>query len=149
MSLLSRLTRLSLASALVSVPALALADTSQIDISALPSMTVYDVAEVTPLAVSAEGSPAVILLDLDAGDVVPPHATDSGLRLLTVISGEVSWGDGDMIDEGAETLYPAGTLLTIPAGASHWLAARGGDVRLQLIVLDDENVTPAVQEQMQ
>ncbi|MEM8587257.1 MAG: cupin domain-containing protein [Pseudomonadota bacterium] len=135
--------------ALAGLSATALAETTLIDTSALPAMQVYDVAELTPLAVSASGAPAVVLLDLDAGDVVPPHATQSGLRLLTVLSGEMSWGDGSTIDQAQETVYPAGSILTLPAGQDHWLAARSGDVRLQLIVLDDENAVPEVLEQMQ
>ena len=124
------------------------AETSLIDTSALPSKPVWEVAQLTPLALSAEGAPAVVLLDLDAGVVVPPHATKTGLRLLTVISGDMSWGDGSTIDETAETVYPAGSILTLPAGLKHWLAARNGPVRLQLIVLDDEKLVPAVAEQM-
>ncbi|MEO1222669.1 MAG: hypothetical protein AAFX92_00445 [Pseudomonadota bacterium] len=134
--------------ALAGLSATALAETTLIDTSVLPAMQVYDVAELTPLAVSAAGAPAVVLLDLDNGDVVPPHATESGLRLLTVLSGEMSWGDGSTIDQTQETVYPAGSILTLPAGQDHWLAARGGDVRLQLIVLDDENAVPEVLEQM-
>jgi hypothetical protein len=52
----------------------------------LPSQTVWDAAQLTPLALTVVGAPAVILLDLEDGEVVPPHATDAGLRLLTVIA---------------------------------------------------------------
>ena len=140
--------RLLLMLAVAALPAPAIADTTFVDTSTLPVRQVYDVAELTPLAVSPSGSPAVVLLDLDAGDVVPPHATKSGLRLLTVLSGEMSWGDGSVIDQGLETVHPAGSFLIVPAGLDHWLAARGGDVRLQLVVLDDETPVPAVLEQM-
>ena len=131
------------------LPSAAMAGTTLVDTSALPSRQVYDVAKLTPLAVSPSGAPAVVLLDLAAGDVVPPHAADKHLRLLTVISGDMSWGDGSEIDESQETVYPAGSILTLPAGVDHWLAARNGSVRLQLIVLDDEAPTPAISEQMQ
>ncbi|MEM1046827.1 MAG: hypothetical protein AAGL24_11760 [Pseudomonadota bacterium] len=134
---------------LTALPALALAETTLIDVSALPSKQVYDVADLTPLALTPEGAPAVVLLDLKAGDVVPPHAAKSGLRLLTVLSGDMSWGDGSAIDEAREKIYPAGSILTVPAGLDHWLAARAGDVRLQLVVLDDEKPVPALKEQMQ
>ena len=140
--------RLLLPLVIAALPATAAAETTLVDTSTLPVRQVYDVAELTPLAVSPSGTPAVVLLDLDAGDVVPPHATKSGLRLLTVLSGDMSWGDGSTIEEDRETVYPAGSLLIIPAGLDHWLAARGGDVRLQLVVLDDETPVPAVLEQM-
>lgn len=133
---------------LLGLPSLALAETTQIDVSKLPSTTVYDVAELTPLAMSASGSPAVVLLSLDAGDVVPPHAAKSGLRLLTVISGDMSWGDGPVIDQMQERVYGPGSLLTLPAGVDHWLAARDGALTLQLIILDDETPVSAIQEQM-
>ncbi|MEM1427901.1 MAG: hypothetical protein AAGG09_00430 [Pseudomonadota bacterium] len=137
-----------LAALLAAAPALAAAETTLIDVDTLPSRTVYDVAELTPLALSAEGAPAVVLLSLDAGDVVPPHAAESGLRLLTVLSGDLSWGDGGSIDGSKERLYGPGSLLTVPAGLDHWLAARSGPVRLQLIVLDDESPVPGIKEQM-
>lgn len=123
--------------------------TTLIDTSVLPSQTVWDTAQLTPLALTPDGAPAVILLDLEDGEVVPPHATETGLRLLTVIAGDMSWGDGSALDEASETVYPAGSVLTLPAGVEHWLAARNGDVRLQLILLDDETPVLGVTEQMQ
>ena len=134
---------------LAALPAAAIAaETTLIDTGALSSKQVYGVADLTPLVVSSSGVPVVVLLDLDAGDVVPPHATESGLRLLTVISGAMSWGDGSEVDETQETNYPPGSVLTVPAKLDHWLAARSGPVRIQLIVLDDESPVPGVQKQM-
>ncbi len=121
-----------------------LAETVSFDPATLPGKTVYNAATLTPLALSAGGSPAVVLLDVPAGQVVPPHATDSGLRLLTVISGDMSWGDGDTVDPAAEQVYPAGSFLLLPPGEMHWLAARGDAVRLQLVVIDDETPVPAI-----
>jgi len=134
--------------AILALPAVALAESKPVDSGALPSKTVWDVAELTPLAVTADGTPAFVLLELDDGVVVPPHATDTGLRLLTVIAGEMSWGNGERVDKSAETVYPAGTILTVPAGSPHWLAARNGPVRLTLVLLDDETPVPALAEQM-
>ena len=74
--------------ALSALPAAAMAtETALIDIGALPSIHVYAVADLIPLAVSPSSKPAVVLIGLEEGEVVPPHATESGLRLLTVISG--------------------------------------------------------------
>ena len=122
--------------------------TSLIDTASLPKKQVYGAADLTPLAVSPEGAPAVVLLDVKAGVVVPPHAAKSGLRILTVLKGDMSWGDGSAVDRAKETVYPAGSVLTVPAGVDHWLAARVGDLRLQVVVLDDESSVPAVREQM-
>ena len=135
--------------AALSLPAAAEAGTKPVDLGALPSQPVHEVAKLTPLALTPGGSPAVVLLDVDAGEVVPPHATQSGTRLVTVISGDLSWGDGDAVDESRETRYPAGSVLVLPAGQMHWVAARGGPVRLQLIVLDDEPPVPAIAAQVQ
>lgn len=134
--------------AILPLPAVAGAGSKPVDTDALPLKTVWDVAELTPLAVTADGAPAFVLLELDDGVVVPPHATDTGLRLLTVIEGEMSWGSGETVDEAAETVYPAGTILTVPAGSPHWLAARRGPVRLTLVLLDDETPVPALTEEM-
>ncbi|MDE0373802.1 MAG: hypothetical protein OXI73_14830, partial [Rhodospirillales bacterium] len=135
--------------ALAAFPTAAMAaETTPIDIGAMPSKEVYGVADLTPLAISASGEPAVVLLDLEAGEVVPPHAAKSGLRLLTVISGATSWGDGGEVVEGRETVYPPGSLLTVPAKLDHWLAARSGPARIRVIVLDDEIVVPGVRSQM-
>ena len=135
--------------ALLALPAPALAETTLIDTTVLPSRIVWETAQLTPLALTPDGAPAVILRDLEDGDVVPPHATETGLRLLTVLAGDMSWGDGSAVDESAETVYPAGSVLTLPARVEHWLAARNGDVRLQLVLLDDETPVPGIEEQMQ
>lgn len=134
---------------LLVLPAMATAETKLINTDTLPSRTVYDVAELTPLALTAEGAPAMLLLSLDTGDVVPPHATQSGLRLLTVVSGEMSWGDGDAVNEGAERRFGPGSVLAVRAGDMHWVAARSGPVQIQLVLLDDETPVPGIQEQMQ
>lgn len=133
----------------VALPSLAVADSTLIDTSMLPSRTVYEVAELTPLALTAEGAPAMLILSLDDGDEVPPHATKSGLRLLTVLSGDLSWGDGNEVNESAERVFGPGSMLTIEADDPHWLAARSGPVRIQLVLLDDETPVPGIQEQMQ
>ncbi|MEM9475739.1 MAG: hypothetical protein AAGA71_10610 [Pseudomonadota bacterium] len=134
---------------LLVLPAMATAETKLIDTSLLPARTVYDVAELTPLALTAEGAPAMLLLSVDAGDVVPPHATQSGLRLLTVLSGEMSWGDGDAVDEGVERRFGPGSVLAVQAGDMHWVAARSGPVQIQLVLLDDETPVTGIQEQLQ
>ncbi|MEP2760556.1 MAG: cupin domain-containing protein [Roseibium sp.] len=124
------------------------AETTLIDIEKLPSKEVHGIADLTPLAVSASGAPAVVLLDLEKGEVVPPHATKEGLRMMTVLKGELFWGDGSSINPEMEKTFQPGDVLTIPAGLDHWLAARNGSLQIQLIVLDDEQLVPGIQEQM-
>lgn len=134
---------------LIMAPTIATSETKLIELDALSTRTVYDVAEMTPLALTSEGTPAMLLLSLDAGDVVPPHATESGLRLLTVLSGEMSWGDGDLVDETAERAFGPGSVLAVQAGDMHWVAARSGPVEIQLVLLNDETPVPGIQEQLQ
>lgn len=139
--------RLAAAVAL-SFPTAVAADSTLIDKSALPSKEAYGVAELTPLAVSDTGEPSVILLSLEAGEVVPAHAAEAGLRYLTVLSGGVSWGDGETIVEADEKIYRPGQIITISAGDPHWLAARNGPVEAQLILLHNESPVPGILEQM-
>ncbi|MBV1896939.1 MAG: cupin domain-containing protein [Rhodobacteraceae bacterium] len=136
------------AAVLAVFPILAMAGTTNVDVSKLPGKPVHDTATVTPLALSQNGSPSVILLSVAAGKEVPAHATEAGLRLITVVSGNLYWGDGDKIDPANETVYPAGSFLMLPSGVPHWLAARDGDLVLQLVVLDGETPVPAIAEQM-
>lgn len=131
------------------LPVAAYAGADLIDVDALKKRTVYGVAELTPLAVSKDGTPTVVLLHVKEGDVVPPHAASDGLRLLTVLSGELFWGDGSVVHEASERVFPPGSVLTVPAGADHWLAARNGPLSLQLVVLDEEAPVPGVKRQMQ
>ncbi|MFD2176132.1 cupin domain-containing protein [Veronia pacifica] len=123
------------------------AETRLIDLDLLPSKTVYEVAKVTPLAVS-DGKPSVILFQLPSGKVVPPHSTQSGIRLMTVISGKLFWGNGEKVNKSEEKVYEAGDILTVPEKDPHWLAARQGDVILQLVSLKMNEIAPGIRKQM-
>ena len=124
------------------------AESIELDIGALPSRTMHQTAQATPLAVTDDGVPAVVLLRVPAGREVPPHAAEGGLRMLTVIEGPLSWGNGDTVDRSAETLHLPGSVLIVPAGSPHWLAARDGDVLLQMVLLNGASPVPAAAEQM-
>ena len=138
-----------LASALVPLGSVSLAaETKELDTDALASKTVHGVAKLTPLALSDEGKPAAVLLNLSAGQVVPPHDAKAPMSLITVVSGTLYWGDGDTVVEGAERIYLQGSVLAMPGGVMHWLAARDGDLKLQVVFLDDETVAPSVQQQL-
>lgn len=122
----------------------AIADTVIVDPSVVETRTVHETGHLIPLALSATGSPVVVLLDVAAGAVVPPHATESRLRLITVVSGTLYWGDGDTVDPASETAFASGSFLLRAAGQTHWIAARDGALRIQLVVLDDEVHVPTL-----
>lgn len=128
----------------VAMLSFALADTKIVETNALVSKKIYDSANLTILAVSESDKPAVVFVDIPAGAVVPPHPAPNVTRLITVISGTVSMGDGETLDKSKEKTYPAGSVLVMPPKQMHWAAARTDDVKLQLIVLDDEKVSPAI-----
>ncbi|PQA89705.1 hypothetical protein [Hyphococcus luteus] len=114
----------------------AAAESTPIAIDDLAFATVHEVAERSILARNDAGQPLAALLKLDDGDFLPPHGAGGGLRLLTVLSGELSWGDGAEVDPDKERIFPAGTVLIVPAeGGEHWAAARGGDVLIQVVFI--------------
>ncbi|AXI46503.1 hypothetical protein C1J03_11025 [Sulfitobacter sp. SK012] len=84
-----------------------------------PNQTVYDVATLTQLALDAEGKPSVIQLSLPDGEEIAAHGTDSGLRLITVVTGDLYWGDGDAVDPAAKMIYPTGSVLMLPSITPH------------------------------
>ncbi|WP_157976699.1 hypothetical protein [Parahaliea mediterranea] len=105
--------------------------------------TVHEVAERSILAIDSEQRPMVAVLRLSDGDFLPPHGAGGGLRLLTVLSGNLSWGEGTKVDPAMERVYPAGTILEVPAeGGEHWAAARDGDVMLQVVFVRNGALAP-------
>jgi len=125
------------------------AETTRLNTGILPGQVVYDAARATPLALDDADAPTVVLLDIDAGVVVPPHAAPGHPRLVSVLSGTLYFGDGDVVLPDAEMILPAGSVVYLPAGQMHWAAAREGAVRLQLVVLDRATPVAAVLEQLQ
>lgn len=114
------------------------AQSTPIDMESLTYETVHDVAERSILAKDASGRPLVVLLRLHDGDFLPPHGAQGGLRLLTVLSGELSWGDGNDVDPDAERIFGPGTILVVPAeGGEHWAAARNGPIVVQVVFVRD------------
>ena len=67
-----------------------------------------------------------VILD---GGLFPPHAHPDD-RLSVVLSGTMYLGVGDTVDRSDERAFPAGTIALTPAGTMHWMATRGGDVRI-------------------
>lgn len=59
-----------------------------------------------------------------------PH-THPDVRLTTVLSGEMSFGFGETFDPDRMKVYPAGSLIAIPANTPHYVWARSGEVIVQ------------------
>ncbi len=144
-----KLLHASVAITTLSVPSIAAADSTPLSIGQLQFETVHEVAERNILARDDANKPLVALLKLGNGDVLPPHGEDGGVRLLTVISGALSWGDGSELDPHEERIFGAGTLLVISAkNGAHWAAARNGDVLLQVVFVRDGILAPEAAAQL-
>ena len=63
------------------------------------------------------------------GAVFPPHAHPDD-RLSLVVSGTMHLGTGPMVDPASERAVPAGSAALTPAGTTHYMVAREGDVRI-------------------
>jgi quercetin dioxygenase-like cupin family protein len=68
---------------------------------------------------------------LSAGAVVKPHSHPEN-RVYTVISGIFYIGFGDTFDFKQLRAYPAGALVFVPGGASHFHAATSGEWVVQI-----------------
>lgn len=67
---------------------------------------------------------------LSQGAKIPPH-THPDTRMIVVLSGELFVGSGARLDSDSGSLLPAGSFLTIPAGAIHWSWAKNGETTYQ------------------
>ncbi|MEZ5531783.1 MAG: hypothetical protein R3E69_05320 [Steroidobacteraceae bacterium] len=124
--------------ATLALPSLAAAGSTLLDLDRLRYDTVYDAARRTILAVDAQGRPLTLLLRIAKGQFLPPHGAEGGLRVLTVVSGTLSWGDGNKVDPAAELTFGPGSVIILPAsGGEHWAAAREDDVLLQVVLVRD------------
>ncbi len=142
-------TLLPTALALLALPDLASAQSTRLDIDQLNYETVDEAAQRALLAVDSKGRPLTLLLRIGKGQFLPPHGGQGGIRLLTVVSGTLSWGDGDKVDPAAERSFGPGSLIVIPAtGGEHWAAARQDDVLLQIVKVQEGALAPAVKTQV-
>jgi hypothetical protein len=66
-----------------------------------------------------------------AGFKVPPHAHLEN-RTVTVISGTLYVGNGEVFDESKMRALPAGSFYTEPDGLNHFVWAKDGDVVIQV-----------------
>ena len=75
---------------------------------------------------AAQAGPFVKRVRLAAGALFKPH-THPEDRIYTVLSGILYIGYGDTFDDSQLRAYPAGSILVVPGGASHFHAAVSGE----------------------
>lgn len=75
--------------------------------------------------------PYVTRVKLPAGYTIPPHRHPEE-RLYTVISGTFYIGFGDKLDATKLHAFPAGSVLVVPANASHFHWMRSGEAIVQI-----------------
>lgn len=125
------------------------AKSSKLDIERLRYETVHDVARRGVIAVDKQGRPLTLLLRIGKGQFLPPHGASGPVRVLTVLSGTLSWGDGNKVDRAAERLFGPGSVIVVPAqGGEHWAAARRDDVLLQVVLVHDGALAPEAAAQV-
>ncbi|MBI1340067.1 cupin domain-containing protein [bacterium] len=64
-----------------------------------------------------------IRVRIAAGGSIAPH-THPDARILTVVSGEVHYGFGEVVDTRGARLYRPGDTFLVPAGAPHYARAK-------------------------
>jgi len=140
---------LLLAAISFAVPGMALAGSTPLDIEQLHYDIVHDAARRGVIAVDSQGRPLTFLLRIAKGQFLPPHGATGPIRLLTVVSGTLSWGDGNKVDPAAERNFGPGSIIMVPAqGGEHWAAARHGDVILQAVLVYDGALAPGAAAQV-
>lgn len=74
---------------------------------------------------------------LPANQVIPPHGLGAGYAIVTIISGELELGMGEVFDEKKFVRLPAGSVFTHSRMEKHFV--RTGD---QPVVLQVTSITP-------
>lgn len=129
--------------AALALPAALPARTAPLDLDALRYDVVHDAARRAIVATGRTGQPLVALLRIAKGSALAPHGEAGGVRLLTVLAGTLSWGDGGRVDRAGERRFGPGSVIVVPAqGGEHWAAARSDDVLLQIVMIGDGALTP-------
>jgi quercetin dioxygenase-like cupin family protein len=101
----------------------------------LPSQPVHGGAAQRCILLSAMQPGAIAALtEIGPHGRIPPHGHDHpDLVLLLVVRGPVLYADGEVYDAAALRPHEAGTLLLIPRGNVHFLAAQDGGALLLAI----------------
>ncbi len=131
---------LTLLAAGLLAPLAATAQTVAVDTAALPHRAAHGDGQISPLALASDGKPLTALLRIPDGKVLAPHGAGT-TAILTVLSGTISWGDGDQIDPSKERTFGPGSVLRVQG--NHWAAARNGEVLAQVVRLPEgSKLTP-------
>jgi quercetin dioxygenase-like cupin family protein len=80
---------------------------------------------------AAKPGPYAVRTRLAAGLRLQPHSHPDG-RIVFVVSGTFYFGYGDRFDEATMAALPPGSVLTEPAGQSHFGWAKDGEVTLHV-----------------
>jgi quercetin dioxygenase-like cupin family protein len=80
---------------------------------------------------SSKGGTWIDRVKIPSGKRVLAH-THPQDELVTVIEGTWYLGEGEKFDEAKLKAYPAGSFIVIPAGVAHFVAAKEGNVIVQL-----------------
>jgi quercetin dioxygenase-like cupin family protein len=78
------------------------------------------------------------------GTRIEPHYHPDD-RVVTVISGTLLMGYGEVFDEGTMEALPGGSLWTEPGGQPHFVWAREGEVVIQVIGYGPSDTTQVAQ----
>lgn len=113
------------------------AQTRRVDTHRMPALPLHGgPGQVNFMALNEKGAPDVARIVLRRGQAQAPYASDDGrTRLATVLKGQLSYGDGGVIDRRRERRFGPGTQLVIPSGVPFWAAARSTDVELLITIL--------------
>lgn len=118
------------------------AQSSPLIVDQLSFEPVHDVAERSIIARDKQNRPSVVILRLSQGDVLPPHGALANTRLITVLEGELSWGEGEQITPADEVVYSPGSVIIVPKSElPHWAAARSTNTLLMVTVLHEANLS--------
>ncbi len=74
--------------------------------------------------------PYVLRVHMTPETTIPPH-THPDNRTLTVLSGQLYVGFGSTAESDSTKPFPAGSLAIIPAGVTHYVQSKGGEVVFQ------------------
>jgi len=72
----------------------------------------------------AKSGPSIIRVKMPNGYVNKPHY-HAHPEYITVISGTLLFGTGDVVDKAKATAYGPGSFIAVPAGVHHWSLMQG------------------------
>ena len=128
-------------------------DCSQ-SVAVMPNEVVWKAPAVSPGVETAvicgdPTKPGVYVLHarFPAGFKLMPHFHPDEWRTAIVLSGKYYFGLGEQWDESKLKPYPAGTFLSEPKGAPHFVWAKDGEVIIQFTAIGPTGLTRIPQKQ--